>query len=59
MDALNQHILNYADSFYLEAADDDPEFEAWLSSYQNTDDPDFETPSIKHINSIPEEELPF
>lgn len=49
-------MKEYVDPFYLEAADDDPDFESWLAA---NSDLDFETPSIKYINSIPEEELPF
>ena len=50
----------YIDPFYIEAADDDPNFESWLAA---NSDPDFESrtnrTSIEYINSIPEEELPF
>lgn len=53
-------MKEYIDPFYMEAADDDPEFESWLAA---NSDPDFEPRSnrtfIKSINDIPEEELPF
>ena len=51
-------MKEYVDPFYLEAADDDPEFESWLAS---NSDPDFEPRSNRtFINPITsEEELPF